>query len=161
MRTVKGQYVVHTIFEIECFLTCSWRFLRYNTLEQLEFKLEKIFGIQKPTGKVRKQMIYFTAIFFKNCTLFIYKYRQYFEKRPCVHDRIVFQVSILRNSACHWCTITHVCRLKNTRWKVELASVRKVFQSLPAGRVDKIPEDSSLLNKFKLKKLKKIIWLNI
>ena len=30
-----------TIFETECFLTCSWRFLRSNTLEQLEFKLEK------------------------------------------------------------------------------------------------------------------------
>ena len=27
------------------FLTCSWRFLRANTLEQLEFKLEKIIGI--------------------------------------------------------------------------------------------------------------------
>ena len=30
----------------ECFLTCSWRFLRSNKLEQLEFKLEKIIGIQ-------------------------------------------------------------------------------------------------------------------
>ena len=29
----------------ECFLTCSWRFLRSNKLEQLEFKLEKIIGI--------------------------------------------------------------------------------------------------------------------
>ena len=29
----------------ECFLTCSWRFLRYNKLKQLEFKLEKIIGI--------------------------------------------------------------------------------------------------------------------
>ena len=27
------------------FLTCYWRFLKYNTLEQLEFKLEKIIGI--------------------------------------------------------------------------------------------------------------------
>ena len=27
------------------FLTCSWRFLRSNELEQLEFKLEKIIGI--------------------------------------------------------------------------------------------------------------------
>ena len=36
------------------FLTCSWRFLRSNKLEQLEFKLEKIIGIQKLAGKVRK-----------------------------------------------------------------------------------------------------------
>ena len=29
----------------ECFfLTCSWRFLKYDKLEQLEFKLEKIIG---------------------------------------------------------------------------------------------------------------------
>ena len=29
-------------------------FHRYNKLEQLEFKLEKIIGIQKHAGKVRK-----------------------------------------------------------------------------------------------------------
>ena len=37
--------VVTTIFETECFLNLFWSFLRYNTLEQLEFKLEKIIGI--------------------------------------------------------------------------------------------------------------------
>ena len=36
------------------FLTCSWRFLRSNRLGQLEFKLEKIIGIEKHAGKVRK-----------------------------------------------------------------------------------------------------------
>ena len=36
------------------FLTCSWRFLRSNTLEQLGFKLEQIFWIWKPSEKVRK-----------------------------------------------------------------------------------------------------------
>ena len=36
------------------FLTCSWRFLRSNKLEQLEFKFEKNIGNQKPAGKVRK-----------------------------------------------------------------------------------------------------------
>ena len=36
------------------FLTFSWRFLISNELEQLEFRLEKNVGIQKPTGKVRK-----------------------------------------------------------------------------------------------------------
>ena len=35
---------VCTILEIEWFLTCSWRFVRSNTLEQLEFRLEKIMG---------------------------------------------------------------------------------------------------------------------
>ena len=30
-------------------------FLRFNTLKQLKFKVEKIIGIQKPTGKVTKQ----------------------------------------------------------------------------------------------------------
>ena len=29
----------------ECFLTCSWRFLTSNKLEQLKFKLEKMIGI--------------------------------------------------------------------------------------------------------------------
>ena len=38
----------------ECFLTCSWRFLTSYKLEQLEFKLEKIIGIQKHAGKVGK-----------------------------------------------------------------------------------------------------------
>ena len=36
------------------FFTCFCRLLRSNTLEQLEFKLEKLIGISKPTGKVRK-----------------------------------------------------------------------------------------------------------
>ena len=29
----------------ECFLTCFWRFMISNKLEQLEFKLENIIGI--------------------------------------------------------------------------------------------------------------------
>ena len=36
------------------FLTCSWRFLRSNELEELEFKLEKNIGIYKHAGKFRK-----------------------------------------------------------------------------------------------------------
>ena len=39
-------------------LTCSWRFLMSHELEQLEFKLEKIIGIQKHAGKVRKCQIH-------------------------------------------------------------------------------------------------------
>ena len=51
LRTVKSQ---NNVWQQNAFLTCSWRFLRSNTLEQLEFKLEKVIGIQKPTGKFRK-----------------------------------------------------------------------------------------------------------
>jgi hypothetical protein len=36
IQTVKGQ---------NAFLTCSWRFLMSNKLEQFKFKLEKIIGI--------------------------------------------------------------------------------------------------------------------
>ena len=36
----------------ECFLTYSWMFLIPNKSEKLPFKLEKIIGIQKLTGKV-------------------------------------------------------------------------------------------------------------
>ena len=39
------------------FLTCSWRFLRLDKLEQLKFKLEKIIGIEKHAGKVRKNIL--------------------------------------------------------------------------------------------------------
>ena len=41
----------------ECFfLSCSWRLLISNELEQLEFKLEKNIGIQKHEGKVRNRL---------------------------------------------------------------------------------------------------------
>ena len=42
IQTVKGQ---KNVWQQNAFLTCSWRFLRCNKLEQLEFKLEKIIGI--------------------------------------------------------------------------------------------------------------------
>ena len=42
MQTVKGQTNV-------CFLICSWRFLRSNKLEQLEFKL---LGFRNMQGKL-------------------------------------------------------------------------------------------------------------
>ena len=40
IQTVKGQKNLGN----NAFLTCSWRFLISNKLEQLEFKLEKIIG---------------------------------------------------------------------------------------------------------------------
>ena len=49
VRTEKGQ---NNFWRQNAFLTCSLRFLRYNELEQLQFKLEKIIGIKKHAGKV-------------------------------------------------------------------------------------------------------------
>ena len=51
IQTVKGQ---NNFFITECFLTCSWRFLRSDKSEQLEFELEKYIGIEEHAGKVRK-----------------------------------------------------------------------------------------------------------
>ena len=42
VQTVKGQ---NNLWLQNAFSTCSWRFLRYNKLEQLESKLEKNIGI--------------------------------------------------------------------------------------------------------------------
>ena len=56
VRTVKGQ---NNLWQQNAFLTCSWRFLRSNKLEQLKLKLETNIGIQKHAGKV-----------FCNCTLY-------------------------------------------------------------------------------------------
>ena len=50
--TVKGQ---NNFWYENAFLTCSWRFLISNKLEQLEFKLEKNIGVEKHAGKVRKE----------------------------------------------------------------------------------------------------------
>ena len=47
-RTVKGR---NNFINRILFFTCSWMFLRYN---KLEFKSEKIIGIYKHAGKVRK-----------------------------------------------------------------------------------------------------------
>ena len=41
-RIVKGQ---NNFWKQNAFLTCSWRFLISNELEQFEFKLEKNIGI--------------------------------------------------------------------------------------------------------------------
>ena len=38
----------------ECFLTCSWRFLKFDKLEQLEFEFEKILGFRNMQEKIEK-----------------------------------------------------------------------------------------------------------
>ena len=40
--------------KVNAFLTCSWRFLIYNKSEQLEFKLEKLFGSRNMQEKLEK-----------------------------------------------------------------------------------------------------------
>ena len=56
IQTVKGQ---NNFWYQKAFLTCFWRFLISNKLEQLELKLEKNIGIQKSAGKVRKYNFFF------------------------------------------------------------------------------------------------------
>ena len=51
IQLVKGQ---NNYCQQHAFLTCSWRFLISNNSEQSEFKLEKITGVEKHAGKVRK-----------------------------------------------------------------------------------------------------------
>ena len=51
VQTVNGQ---NNFGYQNAFLTCSWRFLISNKLEQLEFKLEKNIGVYKYKGEVRK-----------------------------------------------------------------------------------------------------------
>ena len=50
IQTVKGQ---NNFWKQNAFLTCSWRFLISNKLEQLEFKLEKIIGMQEKLEKFK------------------------------------------------------------------------------------------------------------
>ena len=52
----------NNLWQQNAFLTCSWRFLRYNKLERLEFKLEKIIGIWKHAGKIGK-ICFFVFVF--------------------------------------------------------------------------------------------------
>ena len=53
-----------------------------NILEQLEFKLEKIIGVQKPKGKVRKiltlvRLRLHEMIFYENHKMIVYKLKNF------------------------------------------------------------------------------------
>ena len=78
------------------FLTCSWRFRIANKLEQLEFKLEKIIGIQKHAGKFRK---YFVTLI---------------RKRP---GRIRKSVKPFFQNAVHTFTLSVASLVKSTQYK--------------------------------------------
>ena len=62
IQTVEGQ---NNFWQQNAFLTCSWKFVISNTLEQLEFKLGKNYWDLKPAGKVGKNNFINTALFFK------------------------------------------------------------------------------------------------
>ena len=52
IQTVKGQ---NNFWQQNVFLTCSWRFLIYNKLEQLKFKLKKILGFRNLQEKLENK----------------------------------------------------------------------------------------------------------
>ena len=62
----------------ECFSTCSWWFLRYSKLEQLEFKLEKKYWDLENAGKVRKKTIHYLKNIFVNAGWYLV----FSEKKP-------------------------------------------------------------------------------
>ena len=51
-----------SFYKQNAFLTCSWRFLRSNKLEQLEFKLEKILGFRNMQEKLEKVSSLHTSV---------------------------------------------------------------------------------------------------
>ena len=52
------QWKFRTIFEKECFFTCSWRFLRFNILKLLKLKLGKLLGIRNLQKKLKNSVKY-------------------------------------------------------------------------------------------------------
>ena len=58
----------------EAFLTCSWRFLGSNILEQLWSKLKKIIGIKKSAGKVTFSRLVTCAVVYSTSRLLKVKY---------------------------------------------------------------------------------------
>ena len=46
------------------FLTCSWSFLSYDELEQLEFKLEKLLGFRNMQEKLQNVDVSPITVFF-------------------------------------------------------------------------------------------------
>jgi hypothetical protein len=54
VRSLEQLIIFKQFLVTECFLTCSWRFLISNKLEQLAFKLENFFGFRNMQEKVGK-----------------------------------------------------------------------------------------------------------
>ena len=75
IQTVKGE---NNFWSQNAFLTCSWRFLWCQKLEQLLFKIKKFIGILKSAGKVRKRFYRWKIkiYFWKNIFSFFFMKRQ-------------------------------------------------------------------------------------
>jgi hypothetical protein len=58
VQTVKGQ---NKFWYQNTFLNCSWRFLRSNKLEQLEFELETMLGFRNVQEKLEKNSFKFSS----------------------------------------------------------------------------------------------------
>ena len=52
------------------FLTCSWKFITSNILEQLKLKFEKNIGIQKSEEKVRKLLCSYYVYYINSICLY-------------------------------------------------------------------------------------------
>ena len=71
-RTIYSNSERSEEFLVTEYFSCSLRFLIYNKLEQLEFKLEKNIGIQKHAGKVRKNTHFFGLLFLDSAHKYIF-----------------------------------------------------------------------------------------
>ena len=113
------------------FLTCSWRFLRSNELEQLEFKSEKNVGIQKHAGKVRKRI--FAQGLENICLIFLPDFD------ICQQHESAKLSSVQCNNTCLYIFPLHIFRIyiRNPTYKVHLESIccyiLFAFFSLPAS----------------------------
>ena len=106
---MKGQ---NNFLVTECFLTCSWRFLIPNRLEQLEFKLEfrnMLEKLEKKIGCSRRFYLIFNK-FPKYCNIFIinifineisYRYSCYFRNYDIFCRVIYLGVLSTRRSWLH------------------------------------------------------------
>ena len=77
-QPVKGQ---NNFWQQNAFLTCSWRLLISKKIEQSQFKFEKIIGIEKHAGKVRKFSDHITIFFGNFCHFWRFLFA-YCQKNP-------------------------------------------------------------------------------
>ena len=91
----------------EC-LTCSWRFLRSNKLEQLEFKLEKLLGFRNMQEKLEKSLS-FGEFFFGSST------------NTKIGPWILFSILFWLYTK-SFTTLTYLSLSQNFRWTCELTA---------------------------------------
>ena len=99
VQTVKCQ---DNFWQQNAFLTCSWSFLRSKKVEKFKFKLEKIIGIQKSAGKVRKYFFLYQKKLSKSFPLFWKRFIMY-QQVPWTILKILNTLKNWKNKAfsCH------------------------------------------------------------